>query len=315
WEARFSEADPDGRLRPSPAVRFHRKNWEWLAIAQALSERGMLERGRRGCGFAVGMEPLASLFAASGAEVLATDLGAADEAAKAWTTTGQHAATLEALYWPGFVSRAEFDARVRFMPQDMRALEPDRLGHFDFIWSSCSFEHLGSLEAGLQFVLRSTELLKPGGFAVHTTELNLSSDDATVETGDSVIYRRRDLAALAHRLRLIGCAMAPLEDFAGIDDEDIEYDYEPYYGNGREHIKMMLGGFVTTSCLLIIRKGRFPAVLSPAAMSEPVLMPEAGPAGSGPHDAARLRAEIAALKASCSWRVTAPLRALARRLR
>ena len=38
----------------------HRKMWEWLFIAEALRERGMLAAGRRGVGFGVGQEPLVS---------------------------------------------------------------------------------------------------------------------------------------------------------------------------------------------------------------------------------------------------------------
>ncbi len=130
----------------------------------------MLRAGRRGCGFAVGREPLASQFAALGADILATDLGDATASA-GWSATSQHAAGPEALFWPGLIDRAAFDARVRFMPQDMRALDMAALGAFDFLWSSCSFEHLGGLDAGLRFVLESTALLRPGGVAVHTTEL------------------------------------------------------------------------------------------------------------------------------------------------
>ena len=48
----------------------HRKMWEWCAIAQVLDERNKLRPGKRGCGFAVGHEPLPSLFAACGAEIL-----------------------------------------------------------------------------------------------------------------------------------------------------------------------------------------------------------------------------------------------------
>jgi hypothetical protein len=40
----------------------HRKLWEWCAIAQVLEERGMLTADRKGIGFAVGQEPLASLL-------------------------------------------------------------------------------------------------------------------------------------------------------------------------------------------------------------------------------------------------------------
>ncbi len=77
WYGTWASVLPLGRygIEPGPRPgRPHRKAWEWSAIAQALHERGMLEPGRKGCGFAVGVEPLTSLFAARGAEILATDL-------------------------------------------------------------------------------------------------------------------------------------------------------------------------------------------------------------------------------------------------
>ena len=97
WNAIFAGATPPGEHFVPQHVNFHRKTWEWAAIAQALSARGMLAPGRRGCGFAVGREPLASVFARHGVDVLATDLAAADAGAHGWSSTGQHAASLDAL--------------------------------------------------------------------------------------------------------------------------------------------------------------------------------------------------------------------------
>ncbi len=287
WNAGFVAAPPADALRLPEGVRFHRKWWEWAAIAQALDERGMLRAGRRGCGFAVGREPLASQFAAIGADILATDLGD-DAASRSWGATGQHAASLDALFWPSLIDRPAFDARVRFLPQDMRALDHAALGVFDFLWSSCSFEHLGDLEAGLRFVLESTALLRPGGVAVHTTELNLSSDNDTPAAGDTVLYRRRDIASLDRRLRAIGCGLEPLDEYAGTDPEDLAFDAPPYYAHGREHIKLWLGGYVATSALLVIRKGAAPPKLpTPDA---PVPVPSSPRLAS-----ARVRAAIARL--------------------
>ena len=49
---------------PKPLV-MHRKMWEARPRPPAaLDERGMLESGRRGLGFGVGLEPLVALFAA-----------------------------------------------------------------------------------------------------------------------------------------------------------------------------------------------------------------------------------------------------------
>lgn len=74
----------------------HRKVWEDCFVPQALWEAGMLLPGHRGLGFAVGREPLPRIFAERGVEVLATDLDPADERARAWLDTNQHAARLEA---------------------------------------------------------------------------------------------------------------------------------------------------------------------------------------------------------------------------
>lgn len=242
-------------LDPSPRPdRPHRKAWEWCAIAQALAERGMLAEGRRGCGFAVGTEPLPSLFAARGVAVLATDQAATGEAEE-WRATGQHAASLEMLHRPETISRAEFERRVRFRAADMRALGLPWGEHFDFLWSSCSIEHLGNLDAGMRFVEESTRLLVPGGCAVHTTEFNVASNDDTLAEGGSVIYRRRDIKELGYRLRRIGCGLALAEYDAGNHPYDLDYDVPPYGGSERQHVKLLLDGHITTSMLLIIRKG------------------------------------------------------------
>jgi hypothetical protein len=75
---------------------------------------------------------------------------------------------------------------------------------FDFCWSTCSFEHLGSLEHGLRFVENSIGTLKVGGIAVHTTEFNLSSDADTLESPNLSVYRRRDIEKLVKALEQAG---------------------------------------------------------------------------------------------------------------
>jgi len=159
------------------AARFdfvNRKFWEWCAIAQALDERALLRAGKTGLGFAVGREPLAAHFAARGVRVLATDL-APEMSEPGWLATNQHAASKQALFQPLLVHPDVFDQRVTFQPADMRTLDGLQPG-YDFLWSSCALEHLGTLRAGVDFIVRSARLLKPGGVAVHTTEFNVGSD-------------------------------------------------------------------------------------------------------------------------------------------
>ena len=75
----------------------------------------MLARGRKGCGFAVGREPLASFFAACGTVILATDLPIQLDTTNTlsacdWATTGQHSELLECLHHPVLIDIAESTA-------------------------------------------------------------------------------------------------------------------------------------------------------------------------------------------------------------
>ena len=250
------------RLRPLWAagpddpreLMVHRKMWEWLFIAEALRERGLLAPGRRGLGFGVGQEPLVALFAAAGCDIVATDQPAELAAASGWTASStEWAAGPESLNTAGLCPPDAFERRVRYRAVDMNAL-PDDLRDFDFTWSSCALEHLGSLAAGMDFVVRQMACLRPGGTAVHSTEYVVSSDDDTVEAGGTVLYRRRDIEALAERLRKDGHAIEV--DFTeGDSPDDLHVDVPPY---SDVHLRTRLGTYVTTSLALVVTKGERP---------------------------------------------------------
>ncbi len=235
------------RIQDSPQ-NYHRKLWEYCYIAQALYEREMLAVGRQGLGFAVGREPLPALFAGLGSEVLATDLGLDTAEAASWSEAGQHAASLEELNDRGLCATDEFVERVRFRTVDMRRL-PDNLGEFDYLWSSCSLEHLGTLAAGERFIFDSLRFLKSGGVAVHTTEFNLSSNLWTIGRGPDVIYRRRDIERIAKRLAQMGFRI-DLDFRRGELPYDHYVDRPPYANN--PHLTLELHKYVVTSIGLII---------------------------------------------------------------
>lgn len=249
WAARLLPMwDPDGTDAKELIV--HRKMWEWLFICVALSERHMLRTGRHGLGFGVGKEPLVALFAAQGCQVTATDLDPDQAEAKGWTESGvQYATSLADLNAAGLCDPVKFAERVTYRNVDMNQL-PNDLGQFDFTWSSCAFEHLGSLEAGLSFLERQMRHVRPGGVAVHTTEYNLSSDEDTVSEGGTVLYRRRDLTELARRLRRAGYRIT-LDLTEGATPEDRHIDVPPF---SETHLRTMLGQYVTTSVALVIEK-------------------------------------------------------------
>jgi hypothetical protein len=115
-------------------------------------------------------------------------------------------------------------------------------------------EHLGSLAAGLDFVVAALGLLRPGGVAVHTTEFNVSSNEQTVEEGYNVIYRRRDLEAFAERMRPSGAVLVKPDFDPGCEPEDLAFDLPPYYVHGRPHVKLLLDRYVSTSILLVLHQ-------------------------------------------------------------
>ena len=105
----------------------------------------------------------------------------------------------------------------------------DGLRDYDFFFFLCSFEHLGSIENGLDFVVTSVEkVLKPGGIACHTSELNLSSNDETLDNGATVLFRRRDIEKLIERLESRGHKVKPLPIEPAKSFIDLLVDLPPY---------------------------------------------------------------------------------------
>ncbi len=233
-------------------LRYHRKLWEFVFVAQALHERGLLRMGARGLGFGVGQEPLPACFAARGCRIVATDLDPDEAARIGWTDTAQHAADLAPLQRPDLCPPDVLIERVAFRTADMTAIPSDLTG-FDFCWSACALEHLGSIAAGLDFIEASLATLRPGGVAVHTTEFNLTSDEDTVDHQGTVLFRARDLRALAERLTAQGHRVAPLDLTPGDAPLDRFVDLPPY--GDEPHLRLALEGFETTSVGIIVTRG------------------------------------------------------------
>ena len=232
--------------------RAHRKLWELAYICEALEERGMLQPGRRGLGFAVGAEKLPAFFAARGCLITATDLPVEDERNQQWAKTGQWVGNLASLNHTSLCPEQTFRDNVTYRPVDMNQIPADLTG-FDFTWSTCSFEHCGSIDLGLRFLEEQMRCLKPGGVAVHTTEFNLSSNDATVTDGGCVIFRLKDIERIITLLRARGHAVEPLDLATGNTELDRHIDPSPYTQD--RHLRLDLFGYASTSIGLIIRKG------------------------------------------------------------
>ncbi len=247
------------RLGEQP--RYHRKLWEWVYICQVLNERGMLREGMRGLGFGVGTEPLTALFASCGADILATDLDAAEARKTGWLAENQHAGgDLAKLDAAGICAPEAFAARVRYRTLDMNAIPSDLAG-FDFCWSSCAFEHLGSLEHGLEFVRRSIGCLRPGGIAVHTTEFRFGRGERTLETPLVSLFRRSDFERLERELARSGHRVSPFDFETGHEPVERYIDYPPFAGEPHLRLRLptWLSGFRTTSIGIVVERGGEPA--------------------------------------------------------
>lgn len=251
WMRRYYPENLDAEGQP---IRLRRKMWERLFITQALWERGLLQPGRRGLGFAVGQEPNPACFAGLGCTIVATDLDEDQNLQTSWLDFDQQSASgLERLYRADLCEEVAFRQRVSFRPVDMNQI-PSDLVDFDFAWSSCAFEHLGSIERGLTFLYRMMDCLKPGGVAVHTTEFNLTSNQETVDHARTVLFRQRDIEAIAQRLRQDGHQIQ-LDYHRGNQPADLHVEpmgVPPFGPNPR--LKLQLGNYVTTSIGLIITK-------------------------------------------------------------
>ena len=239
------------REMKSPA-RLARKQWEFVFALDALAQAGMLAPGRRGLGFGCGGEPLSAVMAKHGSTVLATDLSTEEAAGKGWIATNEHASNLEALNSYGICDARLFAERVSFEFANMNAIPEKFVGAFDFVWSCCAFEHLGSIRHGLDFVKNSARCLKSGGVAVHTTEFNLSSNDETLQDPGCVIFRKRDMETLRDELEADGYHVAPFNFNPGQRPVDQHIDAPPYAAS--PHLKIMLEGYVATSIGLIVRR-------------------------------------------------------------
>jgi SAM-dependent methyltransferase len=249
------------RLRVAPV--YHRKSWEDCLILQAPWEAGMLAPGRRALGFAVGREALPALLATEGVAVLATDLDPQDARARDWIRTGQHSDARDRLFHPELVQRDTFDRLVSFRPVDMTRIPADlRRGGFDFVWSVCAMEHLGTLQRGLDFVTAAMDCLRPGGIAVHTTEYTLDAEGGTLRRGTTVLYQRRHLEALAAQLEAAGHTMLPLGEARGTGLLDRFVDLPPHMEERSPlgvifppHLRLSIRGYPVTSAGILVRAG------------------------------------------------------------
>jgi hypothetical protein len=239
-------------FRMAPGL--NRKLWEYLYIVNALDYYLELREGLRILGFGVGHEQIPAVLAARGCAVTATDYaGAGEWAARSIDDISLRPRdddmdpTLSSLE----LGDADLIRRlIEFRDVDMNRIPKDLSG-YDGLWSCGSLEHIGGLQNGLDFIERSLDCLRPGGIAVHTTEFNLSSDDATLDTAGMSFYRASDILSLATRLTSNGHGIV-LNLTRGTGPIDNHVDTPPYHYDLT--MNALAAGYLITSIGLIIQK-------------------------------------------------------------
>ena len=246
---------------------YQRKLWEYSFILQCLYEHGMF--GKKGLGFACGTEFLPSYLCSRGCQITAGDkpFDANDSLQTGWADTQQYTRSKEALFYPNLVDADDFENNFRLEYVDMNDI-PDRLNDsFDFCWSICAIEHLGSIANGTDFLVNSLKVLKPGGLSIHTTEFNLYSNSYTIDNCGSVLFTRRNIEEISRRIEDSGAKMYPLDFDHGDELFDNYIDMPPFPSDtvpginsklppvtSWPHLKLLYAGFPTTCFGIIIKK-------------------------------------------------------------
>jgi len=174
-------------------ARLHRKIWELTYIMHIVNTMKLCTSDlQRGYVWAVGQEPLPSYFANLGCRITGSDMPETETSKIEWAATGQHSSNKDGMYHANLISSKEtFDRLVDYRAENMNFLPPDIYGKYDFTWSTCSLEHVGSISLGQRFIMNSMDILKPGGLSIHSMEFTLSSLEDTVETGSTVLWRKK----------------------------------------------------------------------------------------------------------------------------
>jgi hypothetical protein len=217
--------------------------WDQVWIVAVLATEGLIEPGRIALALAPERERVAALLASRGVQVRAT------------MPEGLPSAKVEAqrsrLFYPEIIDLDYFDRLIEALPIDPAAVGRMPAGGYDACWSVNMPQRLGSVAAGLDAFEASLAPLRPGGLALHTFLLNLTTDGFTWDVPELVILRRRDVEALAERLMARGHRLLCLNTHPGHEEADERTQLDPAAPPG---LRVRYGTIVAGTFGLAIRK-------------------------------------------------------------
>jgi hypothetical protein len=112
-------------------------------------------------------------------------------------------------------------------------------------------ERLQSVENGELFLKNCMNMVHQGGVGVFGLELLLDSLESVVD-GDSVLWRVKDIQRIRNELCLMGYDVKKLDFSMGSGHYDLNPDRPPYQYMAPNHVKLILGGHVVTTFLLVV---------------------------------------------------------------
>ncbi|GMR25066.1 MAG: hypothetical protein BMS9Abin39_0342 [Ignavibacteria bacterium] len=173
--------------------RFHRKQWEFAMIFLALKKLGCLNDNMTGLSLGGGNERVLYSIAQHINKLTVTDLY--DE-----ETTWDCAKTND----PDEYIKASKpfdvdDSKIKALRMDMRYLHFED-NTFDFCYSSCAFEHIGTFDDFVQHLDEVYRVLKENGVYVFTTELQIGSN--TIEDPHNYVFSPSYLNDIFRKIKL-----------------------------------------------------------------------------------------------------------------
>lgn len=238
----------------------HRKQWEFGMIFLTLKKAQMLEDNKRGLSMGSGKEVLLYAVARQVKHLNVTDLYSTESLWECAKTTDPDEFIRKNKPFP-----VEED-KISAQRMDMRHLAFADCA-FDFAYSSCAFEHIGTDDDFLQHLNEVYRVLKDGGVYVLTTEFTCEKE--TVPIPNNYIF------SAEHLDRVIGASkFVPESRFdARLSEQSANFpmpgrvDDLSYRGDvdfGRTlasacvipHVQLLSGKHHVTSCLLVLKKSQ-----------------------------------------------------------
>jgi hypothetical protein len=145
-----------------------------------------------------------------------------------------------------------FRENLVFKNMSMNEIPIEMNNSYDLVWSTCALGHIGSYQKGLDFIVRSAKLLKPGGWAVHTTELDLSGEQERIDSPNLSFYKLEDIVELTRILEEDGNTVMPLKTNSWLDMSEQFVASEPW--GEKPHLRIKVLGREITSIVIILQR-------------------------------------------------------------